>query len=68
VTLNVRNNEVLALVGDGAGKSTLIKCLAGVISPTDGEMDVRRGGKLTEHVFDDSTTHRRRGSRRCIRS
>lgn len=56
VTLNARDNEVLALVGDnGAGKSTLTKCLAGVISPTDGDMDVRRDGELTEHVFDDST-------------
>lgn len=39
VSFEVRRNEIVGLLGDnGAGKSTLIKILAGVFSPTDGEI------------------------------
>jgi D-xylose transport system permease protein len=39
VDLDVQAGEVTALVGDnGAGKSVLIKCIAGIYSPDDGEI------------------------------
>lgn len=38
VSLDIRENEILGLVGDnGAGKSTFIKTLVGLQSPTSGE-------------------------------
>jgi ABC-type sugar transport system ATPase subunit len=39
--LTIRAGEVVALVGDnGAGKSTFIKCIAGVHSPSSGKMSL----------------------------
>jgi simple sugar transport system ATP-binding protein len=39
VTLDVDPGEIVALVGDnGAGKSTVVKCIAGVYSPTSGQI------------------------------
>jgi ABC-type sugar transport system ATPase subunit len=39
VTLDVGRGEVVALVGDnGAGKSTVVKCIAGVHAPTSGRI------------------------------
>jgi ABC-type sugar transport system ATPase subunit len=39
VDLDIRSGEVTALIGDnGAGKSVMIKCIAGIHSPERGEM------------------------------
>jgi ABC-type sugar transport system ATPase subunit len=39
VTLDIDSGDVVALVGDnGAGKSTVVKCIAGVYPPTSGEI------------------------------
>jgi simple sugar transport system ATP-binding protein len=39
VTLEVNPGEIVALVGDnGAGKSTVVKCIAGVYPPTSGQI------------------------------
>lgn len=39
VTLDVNQGEIVALVGDnGAGKSTVVKCIAGVYPPTSGQI------------------------------
>ena len=65
VTLEVKPGEIVALVGDnGAGKSTVVKCVAGVHQPTAGRIlvegrpvrfaspiDARRQG--IEAVFQD---------------
>jgi simple sugar transport system ATP-binding protein len=65
VTLDVNPGDIVALVGDnGAGKSTIVKCIAGVYPPTAGQillqgrpvhfsspLDARRLG--IETVFQD---------------
>jgi ABC-type sugar transport system ATPase subunit len=39
VTLDVDAGDIVALVGDnGAGKSTVVKCIAGVYPPTPGQI------------------------------
>ncbi len=39
VTLDVNAGDIVALVGDnGAGKSTVVKCIAGVYPPTSGQI------------------------------
>jgi ABC-type sugar transport system ATPase subunit len=39
VTLDVNPGDIVALVGDnGAGKSTVVKCIAGVYPPTSGQI------------------------------
>ncbi|WP_152040158.1 ATP-binding cassette domain-containing protein [Salinigranum salinum] len=54
VSLDVRKGEVLALVGDnGAGKSTMIKMLCGVLQPTDGEI-VLRGEETSFSNYNDA--------------
>jgi len=41
VDLEIRRGELLALVGaNGAGKSSILRCMAGVWRPTDGEITV----------------------------
>lgn len=45
VSLDVRKGEILAIAGDnGAGKSTFVKMLSGVLTPTAGQIYVRENG------------------------
>lgn len=66
--LTVRAGEVIALVGDnGAGKSTFIKCLAGVHAPTSGhaslgEQDITSmTGPAEARYFGIETVHQDTG-------
>jgi len=46
VTFNIEHGERVALIGaNGAGKSSLLKIIAGVYPPTSGTLDIR--GKIT---------------------
>lgn len=55
VSLDVRSDEILAIAGDnGAGKSTFIKMLSGVLQPTAGEIHLRQDGDLVEQYFSSS--------------
>jgi ABC-2 type transport system ATP-binding protein len=45
VSLTIREGETVGILGrNGSGKSTMLKCICGVLQPTDGEVAVR--GKL----------------------
>ena len=42
VSFKVRRGEVVGLVGtNGSGKSTMLKCIAGVLEPSEGSIEVR---------------------------
>lgn len=46
LTFSVREGEVLGIIGsNGAGKSTLLKLISGILTPTEGSMQVR--GKIS---------------------
>jgi len=48
LTLTIAEDEYVGLVGvNGSGKSTLMKILAGVIQPDGGELQLRRGARIT---------------------
>lgn len=49
VNFDIRPKEIIAIVGDnGAGKSTIIKLLAGLLQPTSGEIEFQ-GDPITIH-------------------
>ena len=50
VSFDIRRGDVLGLVGaNGAGKSTILKLIAGIARPTEGRVDIRgRVGSLIE--------------------
>ena len=55
VSLDVRRGEILAIAGDnGAGKSTFVKMLSGVLRPTAGEILVREGDSFRQRHFTSS--------------
>lgn len=55
VSLDVERDEILAIAGDnGAGKSTFIKMLSGVLQPTDGEIYLRQDDALEKQYFASS--------------
>ena len=55
VSLDVRRGEILAIAGDnGAGKSTYVKMLSGVLRPTAGTILVRENGEFRERHFTSS--------------
>lgn len=57
VTLDVSDSQSLALLGrNGAGKSTLLKLIAGVVTPTAGE--VRWEGEVINHLTPDQRIRR----------
>lgn len=51
VSLNVRERETVALLGtNGNGKSTLMKCIMGLLKPTRGSIILETGGARIELV------------------
>ena len=55
VSLDVKADEVLAIAGDnGAGKTTFIKMLSGILRPTRGAIYLRQDGRLVEQFFSSS--------------
>jgi fructose transport system ATP-binding protein len=55
ISLDVRRGEILAIAGDnGAGKSTFVKMLSGVLRPTAGEIHVREGDSFRQRHFTSS--------------
>jgi len=55
VSLDVNADEILAIAGDnGAGKTTFIRMLSGVLQPTAGEIYLRQDGRLVEQFFSSS--------------
>src|SRR3954468_6048668 len=53
VSLEVRTGQIVALLGsNGAGKSTVLKAISGVLDAEDGEME-----KGTLHLFGESVEH-----------
>ncbi len=55
VDLEINRGEILAIAGDnGAGKSTYVKMLSGVLTPTAGQIYVRSDDRLVERSFTSS--------------
>lgn len=51
VTMSVRDGETVVLLGsNGNGKSTLIKCITGIIQPTSGDITLEVDGERTSLV------------------
>jgi NitT/TauT family transport system ATP-binding protein len=52
VSLDVARGELVAMIGpSGCGKSTLLNIVAGLIEPTDGEVEVSEPGLRIAYVF-----------------
>jgi simple sugar transport system ATP-binding protein len=53
IKLQVGRNEIVGLIGDnGAGKSTIVKILTGVLPPTSGELYIagRKGAAERNYI------------------
>ena len=52
VSLDIARGELVAMIGpSGCGKSTLLNIVAGLIEPTDGQVEVREPGLRIAYVF-----------------
>jgi ABC-type multidrug transport system ATPase subunit len=50
VSLNIKNSEIVGLIGEnGSGKSTLLRIIAGVLSPSSGELNFIVNDKKLHH-------------------
>lgn len=57
INFSVGKNEVVGLLGDnGAGKSTMVKIMTGVLHPTCGELHIR-GKKVTSRDYNVKKAH-----------
>jgi ABC-type sugar transport system ATPase subunit len=55
VSIGVKADEILAIAGDnGAGKTTFIRMLSGILQPTAGEIYLREDDQLVEQFFSSS--------------
>ncbi len=55
VSLDIKSDEIMAIAGDnGAGKSTFIKMLSGVLQPTAGDIYLRENDHLARQFFSSS--------------
>ncbi|SFB08510.1 ABC transporter ATP-binding protein [Clostridium frigidicarnis] len=55
--LHIKEKELIAIVGpNGSGKTTIINCLLGVVSPTKGEISLN-GKKNSEKEFKEDITY-----------
>ena len=64
VSLDVREGETVALLGtNGNGKSTLMKCVMGMVRPTAGSIDAEIDGARHESGRHDDRGDRRSGHR-----
>lgn len=55
VSLDVNRDEILAIAGDnGAGKTTFIRMLSGVLEPTAGDIYLQRDDRLRKQYFANS--------------
>ncbi len=51
VNLRVAKNDFLGIIGpNGGGKTTLVKCILGLLQPTHGKINFFRDGKPVEHL------------------
>ena len=60
IDIRVSRGETLGLVGEsGSGKSTILKAIAGLLSPSDGRIAIKDTDKLPERVEDRTRDHLR---------
>ncbi len=67
VSLNIKKGEVVSIIGsNGAGKSTMLKCISGLIQPGKGEIsfnDKRIDNKTPNRIVESGVVHVPEGRR-----